>query len=100
MPSQAHKFLVNLLDAMQVVPGKQATALPDCFDLPFQYFDENRGNKTGSLAKSNMSVSVLAFVEGVLFFTQQCQLQTQKTSHRTFDVEILMTMPMPNMDKI
>ena len=85
---------------MQVVPGKYATALPNCFNLPFQYFDENRGNKTGSLAKSNMSVSVLAFVEGVLFFTQQCQLQTQKTCHRTLDVEILMMVSMPNMDII
>ena len=49
---------------MQVVPGKQAAALPDCFNIPFQYFNEHRAtkqarwpNRTCSLLHAAVSVS-------------------------------------------
>ena len=40
---------VKLMDAIQVVPGKKATTPPECFSLPFQYFNENRATKQGRL---------------------------------------------------
>ena len=54
---------VKLMDAIQVVPDMKATALPDCFSIPFQYFNENRAtkqarwpNRTCSLLHTAVSV--------------------------------------------
>ena len=55
---------VKLMDVVQLVPGKKATALPDCFSLPFQYLNENPAtkqarwpNRTCSLLHTAVSVS-------------------------------------------
>ena len=76
---------VKLMDVVQAVPGKTATAFPDC--LPSRF---------STLMEIGQQNRLVGQIEYVLYLTQLCQFQTPKTSHRKFDAEIQGMMTMPN----
>ena len=99
------------MGVLQVLPGKTATVL---FSLPFQCFHEKGeahivylaypivlAYRLSTFMKIGQQNRLVGQIEHILFFTQQYQFQTKKTSHRTFDGEILrMTTVSMNRDII
>ena len=81
---------VKLMDATQVVPEKRRRRSPTILASRFS-----------TSMKIGQQNGLLGQIDHTLFFTKQCQFQTPKTSHRTFNGEIQSMMTMTkNMDII